>query len=137
MHVTRVVRQETVDGWTNYARIVEPLLVTIAVLLALCCWITAAADVWHYQPIVETMNRLGVSLRALPVLAVLKIAGGLGLIVGQWNEKLLTAASVSLAAYFAAATVVHLRVRDSFRSVAPAGALMLISVVVFADSFTK
>lgn len=115
----------------------DAVLVSIAVLLALCCWITAAADVWQYQPIVETMNRLGVSLRALPVLAVLKIAGGLGLIIGQWNEKLLTAASVSLAAYFAAATVVHLRVRDSFRSVAPAGTLMLISVVVFADSFTK
>ena len=134
--MTCVVRQKTVDGWTNYARIVEPLLVAVAVLLALCCWITAAADVWQYQPIVETMNRLGVSLRALPVLAVLKIAGGLGLIIGQWNEKLLTATSVSLAAYFAMATVAHLRVRDSFRSVAPAGALMLISVVVFADSFS-
>lgn len=83
------------------------------------------------------MNRLGVPLSALPVLAVIKIAGGLGLIIGQWNEKLLTAASVSLVAYFAGATVVHLRVRDSFRSVAPAGALMLISVVVFADSFSK
>lgn len=131
------VRPATVDCWANYARIVETLLIAVAVLLALCCWITAAADLWRYQPIVETMKRLGVSLRALPVLAVLKIAGGLGLIIGQWNEKLLTAASLSLAAYFAAATVVHLRARDSFRSLAPAGALMLISVVVFGDSFSK
>lgn len=83
------------------------------------------------------MKRLGLSLRALPILALVKIAGGLGLVIGQWNEKVLTAASVSLTAYFAVAVTALLRARDVTRSIAPAGVWMLVSIVVFAGSLSK
>lgn len=117
-----------------YDATVEVLSTVLAVVLILACWATALADFRRAPQIVETMERLGVPLRMLPILGAVKVAGGLGLLVGQWNDALLTVASLGLVLYFAGATAAHLRRKDEVQHTAPAVVLLLCSVVVFAVS---
>jgi hypothetical protein len=76
---------------------------------------------------------VGVPLRAFPVLALLEIAGGVGLVAGIWLKPLGVAAGICLATYFVAATASHLRVRDlSAEHVLPAVVLFVISAAALA-----
>lgn len=76
---------------------------------------------------------VGVPLRAFPALALVEIAGGLGLLAGIWAKPLGIAAGVGLAIYFTAAAGSHLRVRDlSAEHVLPAVVLLAISVSALA-----
>lgn len=106
----------------------------LSILLIIACWATAAADFRRVPQIAETLQRLGVPMRMMPVLGVAKVAGGLGVLVGQWNDALLTFASICLAAYFAGATLLHARAKDSAQHTAPAVFLMVVSVVVAVTS---
>jgi len=53
-----------------------------------------------------------VPLFLFPALALLELAGAVGLLVGIWVEALGVAAAVGLVMYFVSATVSHIRVRD-------------------------
>jgi hypothetical protein len=76
---------------------------------------------------------VGVPLRAFPVLAVLEIAGGVGLLVGIGLKPLGVAAGASLVAYFVVAITSHLRVRDlSAEHVFPAVLMLVMSVAALA-----
>ncbi|MFM7534988.1 MAG: DoxX family protein [Acidimicrobiales bacterium] len=112
----------------------EQLSTVLAVVLIVACWATAVADFRRAPQIVATMERLGVPLRMLPLLGAVKVAGGLGLLLGQWNDTLRAAASLCLAVYFAGATAAHLRRKDAVQHIAPAGVLLVCSAVVFAVS---
>lgn len=112
----------------------EILSFVLSVLLILVCWASAMADFRRVPQVVETLTRLGVPLRMLPVLGVAKVAGGLGVLIGQWNDALLTFAAVCLLLYFAAATIMHVRAKDSSKESAPAAVLMLFALVVFIVS---
>src|SRR5205807_6050875 len=62
---------------------------------------------------VEVIGDLvGVPLRFFPVLALLEVAGGAGLLVGIALKPLGVAAGACLAAYFVGAIASHLRKRD-------------------------
>lgn len=106
------------------------LSIIISVLLILVCWGTAIADFARAPQVVETMKRLGVSLGLMPVLGLLKGAGGIGLILGQWNKALLVVTAICLALYFAIATVIHIRAKDAASGTAPASGLLVLSAVL-------
>lgn len=108
--------------------------VVLSVLLIVACWATAIGDFRRLPQIVETMQRLGVPMRMVPVLGVAKVAGGIGVFIGQWNDALLTFTSICLTAYFAGATLMHVRAKDSAQLTAPAVFLMVVSVVVAITS---
>ena len=55
---------------------------------------------------------VGVPLRLFPVLALLEVAGGVGLLAGIGLKPLGVAAGAALVAYFLAALASHLRKRD-------------------------
>lgn len=112
----------------------EILSVVLSILLIVVCWASAMADFRRVPQVAETLTRLGVPLRMLPLLGVAKVAGGIGLLIGQWNDALLTFAAICLTVYFAAATIMHLRAKDSAKESAPAGVLMLLALVVFLVS---
>ena len=76
---------------------------------------------------------VGVPLRLFPILAVLEIAGAVGLLAGIGLEPLGVAAAVGLVAYFIAATSSHLRKRDlAAGHVVPPVMMLVISVVALA-----
>ncbi len=101
--------------------------VIISILVIIACWATAVADFTRAPQIVETMQRLGVALRLMPVLGAAKVLGGLGLIVGQWNDAALIFSATCLAVYFGAAIVIHFRAKDSVSGTAPAALLFVLS----------
>src|SRR5919204_462996 len=82
------------------------------------------------QLAVEVIGHVvGVPLRFFPVLALLEIAGGVGLLVGIGLKPLGVAAGASLVAYFVVAITSHLRVRDlSAEHVFPAVLMLVMSV---------
>jgi DoxX-like family len=84
--------------------------------------------------VVEVIGGLvGVPLRLFPVLALLEVAGGVGLLVGIGLEPLGVAAGACLVAYFAVAIASHLRKRDLVPGhVLPPVMMLLISGAALA-----
>lgn len=110
------------------------IALVLSILLILACWASAVADFRRVPQVMETLQRLGVPMRMVPVLGVAKVAGGLGLLIGQWNDALLTFTAICLTAYFGAATLMHLRAKDSIQQSGPAAFLMVVSLVVVIAS---
>jgi uncharacterized membrane protein YphA (DoxX/SURF4 family) len=76
---------------------------------------------------------VGVPVRFFPVLALLEIAGGVGLLVGIGVKPLGVAAGVGLIVYFVVAISSHLRVRDLVgEHVGPAAVLLVVSSAAVA-----
>jgi uncharacterized membrane protein YphA (DoxX/SURF4 family) len=76
---------------------------------------------------------VGVPLRAFPVLALLEIAGGVGLLVGIGLKPLGVAAGVSLVVYFIVAIASHLRVHDlTAEHLLPGVVMLALSVAALA-----
>jgi DoxX-like family len=88
----------------------------------------------HDQRIVEVIHGIhGVPLRFFPVLALLEVAGGVGLLVGIGLEPVGVAAGAGLVAYFISAITSHLRVRDLAPDhVVPPIVLLIISAAALA-----
>ena len=83
---------------------------------------------------VEVIGDLvGVPLRFFPVLALLEVAGGAGLLVGIALKPLGVAAGVCLVAYFVGAIASHLRKRDLVAGhLGPAIVMLAISAAAMA-----
>ncbi|MFF8884052.1 DoxX family protein [Streptomyces flaveolus] len=85
----------------------------IAVLLALAMTFSALAFVSRKPQMVESLQTVGVPENMINVLAALKIAGALGLVVGIFWRPLGIAAAIGLVLYLLGAAVSHLRVKDN------------------------
>ncbi|GAA1613424.1 DoxX family protein [Actinoplanes couchii] len=90
----------------------------VSVLLAAILVVSARGKLVRDPRQVETLTRVGVTDRALPLLAAAEIAGALGLVAGLFWWPLGAAAAVGVIAYFVGAVGSHLRIRD-FNVVAP------------------
>jgi len=99
----------------------------LAALLSLAAGLKLARTDW----IVAIYARLGIPAERLKYLAVILLAGVVGLLVGLWWPPLGVAASAALIVYFALAIAMHLRAGDARGLVRPV-AFEVLSVVVFA-----
>jgi DoxX-like protein len=83
---------------------------------------------------VEVIGDLvGVPLRLFPVLALLEVAGGVGLLAGIGLKPLGAAAGASLVAYFIVAIGSHLRKHDLVPGhIGPAAVMLAISAAALA-----
>jgi uncharacterized membrane protein YphA (DoxX/SURF4 family) len=78
-------------------------------------------------------DAVGVPLRLFPVLALLEVAGGAGLLVGIELKALGVAAAACLVAYFVVAITSHLRKRDLVPGhVGPPVMMLVISAAALA-----
>jgi hypothetical protein len=87
---------------------------TIAVSLVLTALLLATAirKLTHAPGVVATYRRVGVPEDRLNLLALILIAGAVGLVVGLWWQPLGVAAAAGLVAYFVLAVVAHVRHHD-------------------------
>jgi hypothetical protein len=76
--------------------------------------------------LIENMTRVGVQRRALAPLAVLKVAGAVGLLIGIAVPALGGAAATGLVLFFLAAISAHVRVRD-YASIPFPGMVLLLA----------
>ena len=118
-----------------YGAVMDVVSTTLAVIVALVCLVSAAADFKVLPQVVETMERLRVPTRLIPALGVAKVAGALGLLMGIWIDALGSYAAFCLSLYFLIAIGLHVRVRDAAALTAPAAVLFVLSVVTFITSF--
>lgn len=110
------------------------ILVILASLLTIASIGSGFAKLKKVPQVMESMTSVGVKPNQVPVLAVLEIAGGLGLVVGVWIQQLGLLASMGLSLYFAGAVVAHfmanLNKQHKIAEYIPAFALLVISVAV-------
>jgi uncharacterized membrane protein YphA (DoxX/SURF4 family) len=104
-------------------------MVIFSVVLALIVLASGAGKLRKSPQVIDGMKHVGVKESQIPILAVLEIAGGLGLLIGLANTALGRFSAICLAAYFAGAVVSHLRVNDKFKVFAPAFFIFVIALV--------
>jgi hypothetical protein len=108
--------------------------IAVAGVLTVMLAMSARMKLVRDQRAVEVIGGVvGVPLRAFPVLALLEIAGAVGLLAGIWFKPLGVAAAAGLVVYFVGALVSHLRVRDlSAQHLLPGALLLVMSVAALA-----
>jgi uncharacterized membrane protein YphA (DoxX/SURF4 family) len=89
------------------------------------------------EKLVEEMKKLKVPIERLPLFAVIKILGAIGLVIGFQRIRIGELAGVGLCLYFAIATVTHTRVKDSVKDTAPAFILFVLSVLYVLTTVAK
>jgi hypothetical protein len=87
--------------------------IVVAAAFTVMLSMSARMKLVHDPLAVEVIGGVvGVPLRLFPVLALLEVAGGVGLLAGIGLKPLGVAAGASLVAYFIGAITSHLRKRD-------------------------
>lgn len=98
-------------------------------LLAFAAIGSGFAKLKKVPDIMSSMASVGVKTSQVPVLAMLEIAGALGLIIGIWNSSLGLLSALCLSLYFIGAVFSHLKVKHKIADFGPALGLAIISIV--------
>ena len=98
----------------------------VSIVLAVAILASGAATLAKVPAVITNMTAVGWPAERLWVLAVLKILGAIGLVVGLWVAPLGIAAAVGVALYFVGAVVFHLRAKEY--ALAPAAVLLVLAV---------
>ena len=87
--------------------------IIVAAIFTVMLGMSARMKLVHDPLAVEVIGGVvGVPLRLFPVLALLEVAGAVGLLAGIGLKPLGVAAGIGLVAYFLGAITLHLRKRD-------------------------
>jgi DoxX-like family len=105
--------------------------VAVGILTAAANGFAAAMDFERPAWLMENMTRVGVRRPALAPLAVLKIAGAIGLLVGIWVAPLGIAAAIGLVLFFIAAISAHVRAHD-YSTIPFPGVFLLLAAASLA-----
>ena len=103
-------------------------LIIVAALLGLAAAGSGVSKLTKQSLSMESCAHVGVKAEFVPVLALLELAGALGLVAGIWIAPLGIAAAVGLALYFLGAVIAHLRIHDKPADFAPAFVLFALAV---------
>jgi uncharacterized membrane protein YphA (DoxX/SURF4 family) len=103
------------------------LTTVLVIFLAFAATLSAVGKLRKVPQVVDTMTSVGVSGSQMRILAVLEIAGGVGLLVGFAVPAIGVAAAIGLTMYFIGAVIAHVSVNDKIPAYAPAIFLTLIS----------
>jgi hypothetical protein len=104
----------------------------VGAFLAIAVLFSATGKLTKMPDVMKAMSSVGVEGNVIPLLAILEIAGGLGVLGGIWNKSLGQLASAGLCLYFVGALAAHLRKKHSFAEFAPALVLLIISAATIA-----
>jgi hypothetical protein len=100
--------------------------VAVGALTAAANGFAATMDFVRPAWLIENMTRVGVQRWALGPLALLKLAGAVGLLVGIGVPALGVAAAIGLVLFFVGAISAHIRVRD-YASIPFPGMFLLLA----------
>ena len=103
-------------------------MIIVSSFLTVAALASASAKLRKVPAVVEGMTHVGVEENQIPLLALLEIAGGVGLLIGFATSLLGRLAAAGLVLYFLGAVVAHLRVKDRVKVFAPAALLFVVSV---------
>ena len=103
-------------------------MIIVTSFLTLAAFVSATGKLRKMPDVVATMIHVGVKENQIPILALLEIAGGIGLLIGFATSLLGRLAAAGLVVYFLGAIIAHLRIKDAAKDVAPAALLLVVSV---------
>jgi len=109
-------------------------LIIFGALLAFAAIGSAISKLFKVPDVMAAMASVGVKPSQVPFLALLEIAGGLGVITGIWVPSLGTLASICLVAYFAGALLSHMKKKHK---VADFGAALGIFVIAIVTTYLQ
>jgi len=109
-------------------------LIIFGSLLAFAAIGSAISKLVKVPDVIAAMASVGVKPNQVPLLALLEIAGGLGVIAGIWAPGLGTLASICLVAYFAGALLSHMKKKHK---VADFGAALGIFVIAIVTTYLQ
>ena len=109
----------------------------LAIVLIVLCALSALMDFVRPPQIVETMSRLKIPAKALPVLGGIKLVLCLGLAIGFSVIRVGQLAGIGLCIYFAVATTTHTRVKDSVKDTLPAFTHLVLSLFYVLVMFAR
>lgn len=109
----------------------------LGLLLIAACAGSALMDFRKPASLVASMQKLKVPADKLPVLGVIKLVAAVGIATGFANVRVGQLAGLGLCAYFAIATLTHVRVKDSLKDTLPAFALLVMSMLYVLTSVAK
>jgi hypothetical protein len=104
-------------------------LIIFGALLAFAAIGSAISKLIKVPDVMTAMASVGVKPSQVPLLALLEIAGGLGVIAGIWAPGLGTLASICLAAYFAGALLSHMKMKHKIADFGAALGIFVIAIV--------
>ena len=104
-------------------------LIIFGSLLAFAAIGSAIAKLKKVPDVMASMASVGVKPNQVPVLAVLEIAGGIGVIAGIWSKNLGVLSSVALGLYFLGAISAHVKAKSKLADAAAAIGIFVIAVV--------
>lgn len=104
-------------------------LIIFSGLLTFAAIGSAIAKLRKVPDVMAMMASVGVKPKNVPVLALLEIAGGLGLIIGIWSVELAIAANIGLILYFFGAVGSHIRVKSKIADAAASSGILVIAII--------
>lgn len=104
-------------------------LVIFATLLVVASAGSAVAKLKKAPDVMASMASVGVSPGQVRILALLEIAGALGLVAGVWIAPLGVLSATCLALYFVGAVASHIRKSHKVAEFAPAAGILVIAVI--------
>lgn len=104
-------------------------LIIFGALLAFAAIGSAISKLVKVPDVMTAMASVGVKPNQVPLLALLEIAGGVGVIVGIWKPALGTLASICLIGYFAGALIAHMKKKHKVADFGPALGIFIIAVI--------
>ena len=104
-------------------------LIIFGALLAFAAIGSAISKLVKVPDVMTAMASVGVKPNQVPVLALLEIAGGLGVIVGIWKPALGTLASICLIGYFAGALFAHMKKKHKVADFGAALGIFIIAII--------
>jgi uncharacterized membrane protein YphA (DoxX/SURF4 family) len=106
-------------------------------LLAFAAIGSAISKLKKVPDVMTAMAAVGVKPNQIPMLAILEIAGGLGIILGVWAKPLGVLSAICLALYFAGALFTHLSKRHKVADFGAALGILVIAVTTTALQFQR
>ena len=104
-------------------------LIIFGALLAFAAIGSAISKLVKVPDVMTAMASVGVKPNQVPFLALLEIAGGVGVIVGIWKPALGTLASICLIGYFAGALVSHMKKKHKVADFGAALGIFIIAII--------
>ena len=101
----------------------------VAGLLGLAALGSAMGKLRKAPAVIESLTSVGVKSQHIPLLALIEMAGALGLLAGIWSKPLGIAASIGFVLYFLGAVSSHLRVKAKLNELVAPASILLIAVV--------
>lgn len=111
------------------------LLTVVTIVLSIALLASAGAKLTKQPAIVEGMTAVNVPIDKIWMLAVLEIAGAIGMLVGLAVMPLGLAAAIGVVLYFVGAVIFHVRAND--KAIAPPAALGVVALVVAVLQITS